>query len=264
MNGVTLCADDYSQSPAINQAIVALVEMRRVNAVSCLTLSPTWREDARTLRAVEPPQIGLHFNLTLPFNQSERKVSAILAASMLGTIDRKMIRAAFEKQWHAFIRETGASPDFVDGHQHVHAFPMIRDVILESISRFGSTCWVRTLQPPAGLPAGPFKQRLLERVSHPLAGQLAEAGLTTNQCFAGFRSYQTAQGFRDSFRRWIVASGDHALIMCHPGHPSNDTTDPIRKSRAEEFLYLTSDLFKSDCDASGISLAAECHASSVR
>ncbi len=257
MKRITLCADDYSQSLPINRAILELVGMGRLDAVSCLSLSPTWHADARDLRAAGPAQTGLHFNLTLPLSQSGRKVSAILASSLLGKIDCKMVRAAFEKQWHGFIRGMGSPPDFVDGHQHVHAFPIVRDVVLECISRFGSTCWVRTLQPPAGLPPGPFKKRLLEHLSRPLSWELGGAGIPTNQCFAGFRPYRTADGFRLSFNRWINASGEPLLVMCHPGLPSSDPSDPIRRSRAEEFRYLASEYFKSDCEKALATISSE-------
>lgn len=246
MKRIILCADDYSQSPAINRAILELVGMGRLDAVSSLTLSPTWHSDARNLKIAGSAQHGLHFNLTLPFSQPERRVSCILAAAMLGKLDRKMIRSAFEKQWNGYTRAMGSPPDFVDGHQHVHVFPTVRDVVMECLSEFGSKCWVRTLQPPVGLQSGPFKKHLLERMSRSLTDKLEEAGIATNQYFAGFRSYRSAGKFRQSFNRWINASDESLLIMCHPGRPSSDLSDPIRESRVEEFHYLTSEYFRSD------------------
>ncbi len=136
MKRITLCADDYSQSPAISNAILHLVEMGRLDAVSCLTLSPTWRNDARSLIAAENGQhIGLHFNLTFPFDQPERKVSKIMAACMLRTIDRTYLRKTFDTQWQSFVRFVGRPPDFVDGHQHVHVLPVVRDIIVEESQR---------------------------------------------------------------------------------------------------------------------------------
>jgi predicted glycoside hydrolase/deacetylase ChbG (UPF0249 family) len=247
MRTFTLCADDYSQSPPINRAILKLLEMERLDAVSCLTLSPTWREDAHTLRGIGSGSAGLHFNLTLPFGQQARKVSAILATALLGKIDPKAVHKAFQTQWNAFIDAMGHLPSFVDGHQHVHSFPVIRDVIVDFVAQAHPCCKIRTLQPPPGLKHGPFKQRLLEHVSRPLTSLLTNAGLATNRHFAGFRSYRNGEGFRRVFVRWINACGDPPLIMCHPGMSSENLSDPIRISRYEEFRYLSSRDFIFDC-----------------
>jgi len=248
MKPFTLCADDYAQSPAINRAILALVEMGCLDAASCLALSPTWRTDARSLLAAGKVSAGLHFNLTHPFGQPARKVSTLLAAAVLGKIDARMVRAAFEMQWNKFVDAMGCLPRFVDGHQHVHTFPIIRDIVIGYVSEVHPLCHIRTLQPSPGLPPGPFKQRLLEYLSKPMASRLEDAGLPTNRCFAGFRSYNSKGDFRRSFVRWINAGGDPPLIMCHPGMPSDDASDPIRRSRPEEFRYLASQDFMLDCE----------------
>ena len=51
-------------------------------------------------------------------------------------------------QWNHFIEATGKTPDFVDGHQHVHQFPVIRDVLVEFLNQQRFDGWVRNLDHP--------------------------------------------------------------------------------------------------------------------
>lgn len=250
MKRITLCADDYAQSPPISRAILRLVEMRRIDAVSCLTLSPTWRKDARNLMAVADGQrIGLHFNLTLPFAQPRHGISKIMAASLLRAIDRSWLKRTFDSQWQSFIRFIGRPPDFVDGHQHVHVFPVVREIIASEIASRSPSCTVRNLAPPPSLPPDLAKRRLLETLNHGMLRTLRKHGLTTNHSFAGFRDYERNSGFPDLFRKWLEATTADTLIMCHPGLPGDDPADPIHRCRTAEFRYLSSPDFERDLNA---------------
>jgi len=43
-----LCADDYAQSAGIDEAIIQLIEKKRLSAASCMTLSPRWKKSCKT------------------------------------------------------------------------------------------------------------------------------------------------------------------------------------------------------------------------
>jgi predicted glycoside hydrolase/deacetylase ChbG (UPF0249 family) len=256
MKRLTLCADDYAQSPAISAGILRLVEAGRLQAVSCLTESPHWKTDARELLAVAGDcAIGLHFNLTLPFGQTGRRVSPLLAQALARAISGEWVRRRFDEQWESFVRMTGRFPDFVDGHQHVHVFPGIREVVVERLHDFVPSCRVRSLTPPSALREMPPKEQFLGRLARHLPRLLADAGLATNRFFAGFRPYRDGIDFRETFRRWLAVSPDGTLIMCHPGLAANDPSDPIVCCRPGEFDYLASDAFLADASGAGVSFA---------
>lgn len=61
-----LCADDFGQSEAIDQAIIKLIKMGRLSATSCMTLSPRWNEAAKQITPYirKKASIGLHLDLT--------------------------------------------------------------------------------------------------------------------------------------------------------------------------------------------------------
>jgi predicted glycoside hydrolase/deacetylase ChbG (UPF0249 family) len=254
MKRLTLCADDYAQSPAISGGILRLVEAGRLQAVSCLSESPRWKKDALDLLAAAGDcAIGLHFNLTLPFGQTARRVSSVLAQALARGISDAWVRRRFDVQWDAFVRATGRFPDFVDGHQHVHAFPGIREVVVERLHDFVPSCRVRSLTPPLALREMPPKEHLLGWIARPLPRLIADAGLGTNRFFAGFRPYREDIDFGATFRHWLAICPDDTLIMCHPGLPVNDPSDPIACCRAGEFDYLASREFLADASEAGVS-----------
>ncbi len=250
MKRLALCADDFSQSPAISRAILNLLEIRRLTHVSCFTLSPTWKQDARLLRAaLGKGQAGLHFNLTHSFGGRKKSAGLLLARSLSGGIPRRHIADAFDRQWDAFTDHFGQMPAFIDGHQHVHSFPRIRDIIHGKVSAMAPDCWIRSLAPPACASGGPLKQRILQRLARPpvTSGQRVR----TNTSFSGFRSYSTTGGFRRIFRSWLRQADDGTLIMCHPGLPAEDPEDPIRACRPLEYQYLASPRLSRDMDEAG-------------
>jgi len=244
MKNLTICADDYSQSPSISAAILRLLETRRLNAVSCFSQSPTWPFDARNLFPfLDRAQIGLHFNLTFPFGQSKIKVSRLLFQSIADRISSQWVKVRLTDQWNAFEKSFGRSPDFIDGHQHVHVFPVIRDAVTDFIQERSPNAWIRTLTTPPNNSTELLKQRLLSHMSQSLSEQIARKELKTNAFFQGFRNYNRPQRAPESFNKWFDRSPDGTLIMCHPGMISRDLSDPIRKSRHEEFDYLLSPNF---------------------
>ena len=134
MKRIILCADDYGQNTFISQAIILLIQKNRLTATTCMTTSPFWFENAPRLKNLEKIDIGLHFNLTegsplspglqvmgfLPLKQ-------LLMKSYLKKINQKVIEEELHAQIDQFVAGIGRLPDFIDGHQHVHQFPIIRD-----------------------------------------------------------------------------------------------------------------------------------------
>ena len=61
-----LCADDYAQSQGIDDAIIQLIEQKKLSAASCMTLSPHWPKAAKRISPAIRKQaaIGLHLDFT--------------------------------------------------------------------------------------------------------------------------------------------------------------------------------------------------------
>lgn len=264
---LTLCADDFGQSAAISQGILQLIGAGRLQATSVLSQGPDWPASAAALRALTAANqcrvdIGLHLNLTHPFEQATpvRPLSFWLLASMARAIPRAAVRDSFLQQIDLFVRHAGHLPDYLDGHQHVHAFPVVRDVVMEIIDRCwqgqSKRPWLRVPERLIGADAA-LKAFVL-RTSTGGFGALAEArGLRTSRHFGGLYSLQPDDGFEGRMKRWLREAPEGTLIMCHPGLTDGvrtDSSDPIAPARAVEFAYLSGAAFGEDCRRSGVRL----------
>ena len=157
MKRLTLCADDFAQSPAISAGILQLVAAGRLQAVSCLTDSPHWPDAAPRLKALGPGhQAGLHFNLTHGYGTTLAKcrvadlppepaqaLGPLIVRALVHQLDAAAIRRRFIQQWQLFEAHYGQAPAFVDGHQHVHALPLIRRIVIEETRQRNPSAWLR-------------------------------------------------------------------------------------------------------------------------
>ena len=73
--------------------------------------------------------------------------------------------------------------------------------------------------------------------------------------FAGLYPLKATSGFAEKMADWLARSPDQALIMCHPGQPDSDASDPIASIRGIEYNYLASAEFLSRCEAVDIVIA---------
>ena len=135
MKHIILCADDYGQNLDLSQAIIDLIERKCLSATSCLTTFPAWREAGLWLTSLQNQiDIGLHFNMTegrsLTSAITFMSLPQLLVKAHLRQLSRSAIEVELNAQIDQFISILGRAPDFIDGHQHVHQFPVISDAII--------------------------------------------------------------------------------------------------------------------------------------
>ncbi len=268
----TLCADDFGQAEAINLAIIELIDAGRLGATSAMSQGPAWPEGARVLANYQHmADVGLHLNLTHRFEGSKatRPLAFWMLASPLGMIDVDAVRATFRAQIDGFVKHFGRLPDYIDGHQHVHAFPLIREVVTELIGEYwteGAKPWVRA--PDRLVDAGgmPLKGEVLKRITRGFSAHLERQGLRFPSQFAGLYALMPGADYPLLMRRWLQALPGGTLMMCHPGLQSADRSDPIREARYEEYQYLSHRQLPDDCHSAGASLVrfADLDSGSVR
>ncbi|KAB2642684.1 MAG: ChbG/HpnK family deacetylase [Verrucomicrobia bacterium] len=264
MKRLTLCADDFGQSEAISSGILQLVAAGRLQAVSCLTESPGWPAMAGQLKALGTDhQAGLHFNLTHGFaapgprsagfsprvKQGPQAVGPLMLRAFLHQLDATSVRQRFIQQWQAFEAHYGQPPAFVDGHQHVHALPQIRRIVIEETRQRNPAAWLRVPHASGFLP----KVLVMRAMTAALAASIKRAGLASNLHFGGFRPFRRDFDFAGFFRDLLAGASDATLVMCHPGLAADDATDPIAHCRQAELDYLLSDQFAADLAAANVS-----------
>ena len=189
MPKVCFCADDFAMNPQIDQAIFRLIERGSLQATSCMTQSPLWANEALKLKQYATTiDIGLHLNLTHVFDV--QTFSYPLAKLMLRAwshqLEKTLIRKSIQQQWDHFIEVMGQEPHFVDGHQHVHQFPVIREVLIDFLKEQRFKGWVRSLSQTVNLAPHQFKSQLLQMLgARRLTRLCQEANITQNEQFAG-------------------------------------------------------------------------------
>lgn len=262
---IWLCADDYGMAPGINRGIRHLILRGRLNATSVMTAAP-WLGDgeAAELAAVneETPRaaLGLHVTLTGPF----RPLSAgfaptrdgafppqmeMMRLAMLGRLALEPLVIEIATQLEAFVALFGRTPDFLDGHQHVHLFPTVRTAFLKVASEGAPAAWVRQCMRPAkGRPLRDAKSLVLDLLSVRFRGRARRLGVTMNPAFAGAYAFTPKADFAALFPRFLTGMPDGGLIMCHPGFvdPALKSLDSLTDLRERELAYLDSDAFAHD------------------
>jgi predicted glycoside hydrolase/deacetylase ChbG (UPF0249 family) len=230
-----------------------------------MTQAPDWEQHGAKLREVKSSQpqaqIGLHFNITHPF--SDDMLYKPLGNLMLNAWFRKLSEAQIQHtlsyQWQRFIDVMGRAPDFIDGHQHVHQFPVIRDVLLAFLTNKGYHGWIRNLSHTVVTPNFFIKSKSLSLLgAHTLAASCEELHFRQNARFAGVYDFTNATPYSELMRHWLDRAKNNKstvsedvqhslLIMCHPSVDATDPTDTIAQARIREYNYFKSDQFGQDC-----------------
>jgi len=265
---LAICIDDFGAAPGIAAAVQRLASIGRVQAVSCLVQSEGWRRDAPVL-ATLGPQVdrGLHFCLTegRPLSAELADVwptlpalSRLLAASHLRALPRDALKAELLAQLAAFTHATGEPPRFVDGHQHVHHLPGVREMVLDVLDGLRPRPAVRNTGRIRG-PGFAFKRAVIERSGgRALATLLARRGYEANDALTGVYDFER-RDYGALFRAWVqgLPTARGALLFCHPSASHEPApADPIAAAREREFRYLASARCGDDLAASGVALGS--------
>jgi predicted glycoside hydrolase/deacetylase ChbG (UPF0249 family) len=274
LHRICLCADDYGIAPGVNAAIRDLVERGRLNATSVMVVAPTFsRDEAQALASLNSGgarfAIGLHVTLTGPLRPLTEgyapasdgaflPLATTLRLAVQQRLDMVALTAEIRAQFEAFADAFGRSPDFVDGHQHVHLFPQVRHAVLDTTVWMAPQAWVRQcgsnqsftrrISDPKGL--------LIDWLSREFRARAARHGVNTNPTFAGTYTYRLDADFPRIFPRFLDGMPQGGLIMCHPGHVDAELErlDPLTTLREQEYAYFCSDAFPADLAAHGMTL----------
>lgn len=253
---IGVCIDDFGLHRGVNEAALALANEGRVTALSCMTDGPAWREAAHALQHGLRARVdlGLHLNFTESWSnsRSRRSLPALIAAAYGGMLDPAVVRDDLRAQFDAFEDVTGAPPDFIDGHHHVHQLPVIRDaLVVEIAERYQRhRPWLRNTAPPAGQTGRGFgghdmlKHRLIAALGSRRLQRLAgRIGCAQNGHLLGVYGLTgSPQDYEARLLRWCDQASDNDLLMCHPAaHVAG--SDAIASARMAEYAVLRSSGF---------------------
>lgn len=268
---VVLCADDYALAPGVSRGILRLLDLKRISASGAMTNCPNWRTLAGEFRAFNgAADLGVHLNLTcgapvgrMPTVAPDSRLPSLATVARLAFLSRSARREIIDeiaRQLDAFEEAMGRPPDFVDGHQHVHALPGIGGALAALLgSRYGAQAGFYVRDPA---------DRLGAILSRPASGKalavawlaasfgvaLRHAGLRSNQGFSGFSAFDPKVDYGDEFSGALRSLGKAPLIMCHPGEidPALRAIDPVVETRPHELDFLAGQRFADACAAAGV------------
>lgn len=244
MRRIQICADDYGFDDGISQAILDLIDAGRLSASSCMVLSPAWVRWAPALRErTARADVGLHLDVNefAPYAPG-RSLSGWIVAAYTGQLRFAECKAWVDAQLDAFEAQMGRGPTYVDGHQHVHQLPVLRDALMVALrERYGWACAVRITRsrPWRGLKAsiiGGLGSAALQAAAY-------RAAIRFNTDFAGVYPFDDSVPYEQRVNRWLDSLPDGGLLMTHPGRMEGlgERPDPIRAARQRELDFWRSE-----------------------
>jgi chitin disaccharide deacetylase len=272
---IWLCADDYGISTAVNVAIRDLVVRGRLNATSVMVVAPSFhRSEAHALDVLNTGlarvAIGLHLTLTAPFrplsnaekparDSSFPTLGVTLVQAFMHRLRHDALVREITAQLRMFVHTFGRAPDFIDGHQHVHLFPQIRDAVLQVAKADAPHAWLRQCgrAVPPRLRFADRKALLLDLLSQDFRQRADALGVRTNPAFAGAYEFRDDADFAALFVGFLDQLPDGGLIMCHPGFVDADLQrlDPLTTQREREYAFLAGEPFREMLARHSVALA---------
>lgn len=267
---IALCIDDFGLHAGINGAALELARLGRVTAIACMVGAPQWRAGCTALARLDAGalDIGLHLDFTeAPLATASRQpLTALLLRAYTTLLNRRRVREEIEAQLGAFEEALGRTPDFVDGHQHVHQLPVIRNELLDALARRSAARppWLRRTTRFQGRSLGPpqtlgqrLKPHLIEALGAAALTRLAaRQGLGQNAHLLGVHDFSadTAR-YRTLLRAWLAHAQDGDLLMCHASQPTS-ASDPLLPARLAEYQVLSDASLPELLSVAGVSLQA--------
>ena len=250
-------ADDLGRSTQRSHGIFQCVEF---GAVTSVTILPNASDSDRAAKHAREKGIpaGLHINLSeeYPLSKPEDVPGLIQAngqfperlkayeALETRAVPKVSLEREIRRQVEWFFDNYG-QPTHIDGHQHIHVFPMVIEVLVPLLERYG----VNNVRIPLELPLPPFGFEIAPE-------QLAFVE-TLNARASAARELYTAHGMRttDHFRGATLLGNASARnvrhilsrlpegtteLMVHPGSPCTYGTsfdlDPQRQTELRMLL----------------------------
>jgi chitin disaccharide deacetylase len=185
-------------------------------------------------------------------------LAEMMVRGQLRLLDRNKLATEIARQLKSFVDQFGQPPDFVDGHQHAHLFPQVREALLDVVKEMAPQAWVR--QCGRSIPLRrrfDRKAMLLDVLSYSFRRRAGRKGLPINPAFAGAYDFRREPDFAKLFPRFLHRLPPESVVMCHPGVVDDELKrlDPLTIQREREYAYLGSDALPATLAAYGLALS---------
>ena len=201
------CADDFGMNANINEAVLRLVENKRLNAVSVMVKKLDSIAAHKLAQQKNQIKIGLHLDLF---------------SDVTVLVSRRRVRNEIRHQINLFFLQFGFYPEFYDGHMHCHIYPVIRTELLAAVLEHSEhNPFVRslTLKPTLAKTTRLISflyLKLLGVMNGAFVRLLIERQIRTNQYVYG--TFHAHREFLSVYQMALThADEQNSLLFCHPG-----------------------------------------------
>lgn len=280
---LTINADDFGYCPERNRGILECFTQGCVTRASLLVNGSAALEGVRQAKTRGLP-LGLHLNLTegtpiakdVPSLMHEdhptvmRGKEGFVTALEAGKITEADIRKEMIAQIERFREMTGEYPYHLDGHNHAHVFPMVRDVLVDVLSSsYPDIFCVRVPHNDGDAKkCSPFIKKVNKHAKE-CEKLFQAAGIRSAFAFVGF-SLMGANLTLANFQKAIKAVlGHHHVVQCelmvHPGFRAIEGQGgcgagpddfALSEERERELVFLMNPDLRTLLDKLGIDLVA--------
>nr|WP_313973724.1 ChbG/HpnK family deacetylase [uncultured Psychrobacter sp.] len=254
---VIINVDDLGLSTAVNDAVIHLAELGRIGASSYMVGGTITDSDINCLNKLNV-DIGLHLDLTGIFPSALRgSLKSIIIASYLRRLDSTQVTSIIKQQLDGFEDRFNRAPVFIDGHQHIHQFPVIRESLIKELTNRYSDEIAKDML--SARVTTPLINDVKSWIIYILGGYAWRKScqhhqILTNDKFGGVYGFDAdRQQLAMLWEKWLQSAPCHTanvsptLIMCHPAIPdsaSNSWQDEIKGAREIEYEWLISEDFE--------------------
>ena len=246
MNRVYICVDDCGLNASVNAAVTDLAANDCISATGLLVWRQASEQAAVALRSpvCRRLQVGLHLDLgslTGPAG-TDGRLSSLIAASYSGMLRPQAVRLVVNAQLQRFEDLMGRAPAFVDGHQHVHQLPVVRQVLVQEIVRRYThrPPWLRVTAPPVERRIPRRKQDVIFTLGgRALRALAARHKLPISRRLLGVYDFKgTEEDYSRRLQGWMAQNRPGDVLMCHPAVGPTEG-DPHSEARRNEYAVLS-------------------------
>ncbi len=204
--------DDLGLSDAVNQAVIRLAERGLIGASSYMVGGSISADTISRLSELNV-DVGLHLDLTGIFpSDLLGSLKPLLIASYLRRLKPSTVTDIINRQFDSFEDTFGHSPVFIDGHQHIHQLPIIRQCLIKALDARFSDINDDAQNAICARVTTPLVNDLKSQVIYRLGGKswrklCADNNISTNDKFGGVYGFDadTAQ-LSALWEQWLSAA----------------------------------------------------------
>lgn len=234
MKRVIVNADDFGMTPGINRGILETHGRGIVTATSMMATGSAFEEGIRLARENPSLDMGLHLSLTVgkPVSNDPDVIRSLATSGafrfgnrdllidlLFGKISPSVLHREIEAQFKKAV-DTGIRVTHVDGHESIHLFPGIRDIVFEMMKHYGIVFIRRSYERIPLRKVGKlryWKKALLNLLGLLLVRRIRGSGLRTTDYYYG--SFDAGYLGRENLAAMILNLREGTSeIMCHPGY----------------------------------------------